>query len=373
MAADPTLRRRSLGLRRLALLSSALLACTTVRTSVSTIGESVRVRDGHAEPQLELWVESSRPISKAEADRARAAARAALEQALAGRAEPEGDSLLVVRAQGVSRTGGRRGDQAAATAGIAIGVVAVVTATVVAAVALGGGGGGGHHSSGTHPGGGGHPFHAGGSMAAAAGGAGRGSSGPISGAVASAVHPNGFPVVGAPRPTRAPGNGFPFVPAPGTPLWVGQPWHPWHQHHPGPILLLDVDVGYWWTLPVAPEPWGPYDEVAPAPLPPFLPAPLAEAAPEGEEGPLEPALPAPELDELPLGPPPPLPVAKRGYFDGDVMVLDAVVVDRLTGQTLWVKRVSRAADLRNAAAVRAAMDQLLSGEGWIPPADDDRG
>jgi len=371
MAAHPTLRRRSLGLRRLALLSSALLACATVRTSVSTIGESIRIRDGHAEPQLELWVESSRPISKVEADRARAAARAALEQALAGRAEPEGDSLLVVRAQGVSRTGGRRGDQAAATAGIAIGAVAMVAATVVAVAVLGGGSGGGHHSSGIHPGGARAPAHAGGSVAAAAGGAARGSSGSLAGAVGPATR--GYPAAPAPRPAGAKGTGFPYVPAPGAPFWVGQPWHPWHQHHPGPILLLDVDVGYWWTFPVAPEPWGPYDEVAPASLPPLLPAPPVEAVPEEEEAPLAPAPPAPELDELYLSPPPPLPVAKRGYFDGDVMVLDAVVVDRVTGQTLWVKRVSRAADPCDAAAVRAAMDQLLSGEGWMPPADDDRG
>jgi hypothetical protein len=374
MAAEPTLRR-SPGLRRLALLASTLLACTTVRTSVSTIGESVRIRDGHAEPQLELWVESSRQLSRAEAEQARGAARAALAQALAGRAEPEGDSLLVVRAQGVSRTAGRRGDQTAATAGIAIGAVAVVAATVVAVVALGGGGGGGHHSSGGFRGGGhGVPGRGGGSVAAAAGGAARGHGGSVAGAVTAAARPRGFPVVHAPGPAGFRGHGFPVVPAPGAPLWVGQPWHPWHHHHPGPILLLDVDVGYWWTFPVAPGPWGPYDEVAPAPLPPYLPPPAGDE-PEELADDQAPALPlqAPDLEDLQLSPPPPLPLAGRGYFDGDVMVLDAVVVDRTSGETLWVKRVSRAADLRDPAAVRSAMDALLSGEGWMPPAEADRG
>jgi len=359
MAADPSPRRRSLGLSRLALLSSALLACTTVRTSVSTMGEAVQIRDGRAEPQLELWVESSRPITRAEADRAQAEARAALEQALADRAEPEGDALLVVRAQGVSRTGGRRGDQAAATAGIAIGAVAIAAATVVAAL----GGGGGHHSPGFHPGGFGPPARPGGSLASAAGGAARGSSG--SGAAAAAARPRGFPAAAA-RPV--PGGGFPSAFAPGAPSWVGRPWSPGRRYPPGPILLLDVDVGFWWTFPVAPEPLGPYDEIAPAPLPPLLPVPDAEPGPDEEAAP---QTAAPELDELVLSPPLPLPLSQRGYFDGDLMVLDAVVVDRATGQTLWVKRISRAADLRDAAAVRAAVDRLLSDEGWSPPEEGD--
>jgi hypothetical protein len=52
-----------------------------------------------------------------------------------------GDAILVVRAQAVSRTAGRRADQKAAVAGIAVGAV-VVAAVIVIALASGKGHGG---------------------------------------------------------------------------------------------------------------------------------------------------------------------------------------------------------------------------------------
>jgi hypothetical protein len=348
-------RGYSLSLQRVAVLCSALLACTTVRTPVSSIDEAVRVRDGRAEPQLELWVESSKPLAPAEVARARAAALGALEDALAGRDEPEGGSLLVVRAQGVSRTGGRRGDQAAAAAGLVIGAVAIAAVTVVALTS--GGGGGGSRSS-----------H---------GGSGRGirppgrSGGSLAGAAAAAARPPRFPVASAPRtfPSAPAPRHFPSAPAPGAPHWGGRPWH----HAPGPGPVLDVELGYWWFVPVGS--WGPYYGNAPEPLPPALPTPPAEDA--GDALPQEPAdagepqEPMPELEELRLDPPPAFPLAQRSYFDGDRMVLDAVIVDRSTGETLWVKKVSRPGDLRDPGAVRAAVDALLEGGGWMPPAAGD--
>ncbi len=360
MSAASTPRGRTPSLQRVAVLCSALLACTTVRTPVSTIDEAVRVRDGRAEPQLELWVESGKPLTPAEVAQARAAALGALEDALAGRAEPESGSLLVVRAQGVSRTGGRRGDQAAAAAGLVVGAVAIAAVTVVALTS--GGGGGGSHSS--HRGSGGGrgiraPGRAGGSLA---------------GAAAGAARPPRFPVASAPRtfPLAPAPRHFPSAPAPGAPHWGGRPW----RHAPGPGPVLDVELGYWWFVPV--RPWGPYYGDAPEPLPPALAAPPAEdggdagdALPQEPADAGEPQEPMPELEELHLAPPPPFPLAERGYFDGDRMVLDAVIVDRSTGATLWVKKVSRPGDLRNPGAVHAAVDALLEGGGWMPPAAGD--
>ncbi|HET6437185.1 MAG TPA: hypothetical protein VFG59_03920, partial [Anaeromyxobacter sp.] len=112
-AAAPTL---GVGSRRCALLCAALLSCTTVRTPVSRIEPAVLdLQEPAAAPQIELWVESNRPLSPQDEERYRSEARRALEAALAGHAQPQ-DTLLVVRAQGITRTPGHKGDQAAATA-----------------------------------------------------------------------------------------------------------------------------------------------------------------------------------------------------------------------------------------------------------------
>ncbi len=131
------------GLRRVALLSLFAFGCATVRVPASTIAETVPVRGGVPEPQLELWIESGGQVSPAESAAASAQAKAALESALAGLGAPlQGDSLLVVRAQGVARTASRRADQRAAIAGIVVGAVVVVAAVVVVLVASKGKGGG---------------------------------------------------------------------------------------------------------------------------------------------------------------------------------------------------------------------------------------
>lgn len=116
-------------------------ACTTVRAPASAIDPTVPVRDGVAEPQLELYVESSGAPDAATLARASDDARRALREALADRHVPDGDAILVVRAQAVSRTAGRRADQKAAMAGLVVGAV-VIAAVVVLVLASGKGGGG---------------------------------------------------------------------------------------------------------------------------------------------------------------------------------------------------------------------------------------
>jgi hypothetical protein len=90
--------------------------------------------------------------------------------------------------------------------------------------------------------------------------------------------------------------------------------------------------------------------------PPAPPPPAAEAPPA----------PPPTVDALELAPLPPLPVASRGFWDGDVLELEAIVVDRATGQPRWRKTVERKVDPRDPAAVKAAVDVLLADGGWIP-------
>lgn len=143
MSATPTDRpsRSRRELRALALFVTFAYGCATVRVPASAIGPVVPVHDGAAEPQVELWLESGQDVTPAEADRATVEARAALERALASRRVTEGEQLLVVRAQGVSRTPSRKADQQAAVAGMVVGAVVIVAAVVVAIVAGKGGGG----------------------------------------------------------------------------------------------------------------------------------------------------------------------------------------------------------------------------------------
>lgn len=349
-----TLGGHGLPFRQLALCCSALLACTTVRTPVSTIDPTVALRDGRPEPQLELWVESDKRLMADEEERYRSEARAALEQALAGRPQPDGGDLVVVRLQGVTRTPGHRHDQAAATAGLVVGAVVIVALVVVAIVA--GGKDGGSHVSvprGSH----GRPSFG----AAGASHASRAAptfSGRSAARVAGALRPpriggpSRFPAVPAPGLGHGP-RGFPVVPAPGL-----VPALPGLFHHHGPEV--DVGVGLWWAIPLGEPP--PYYVYAPAPPEPPEPPP----APEEDAAPGEPP-PAPSSAELAVAPPAPLPMEERGFFDGDRLTLQAVVVDRDTGEPLWEKRVRRKADPRDARAVKEAMDALLSEGGWMPP------
>src|SRR5512138_1766138 len=134
---------RSTRFRAATLVALASLSCTTVRVPATGIPSTVKIRGDAAEPQVELWVESGEDVSPAEAARAAGEARAAIGQALASRNLGAGGQLLVVRAQGVSRTASRRTDQKAAVAGLVVGAVAIVAVAVVVLVASQGKGGGG--------------------------------------------------------------------------------------------------------------------------------------------------------------------------------------------------------------------------------------
>ena len=320
------------------------------------------MRGGRPAPQLELWVESNRPLTPAEAEELRGEARSALEQALEGRAQPErGDELVVIRAQGVTRTRGHRNDQVAATAGMVVGAVVIVAAVIVAIVA------GGKSSSGPHA-------HAPSGLPSASAPRGGGSGPSIGRSAAGLAHaPPRFAAASAPRlPSAAPRVGavrpfpsapaprrFPAVPAPGSP-----PFAP--RRVAGPAVGVDVEVGFWWMIPFGPDPYAeqPYAYDAPPaylPPPPDAPPPGAET---WEEEPQElPAQPA----RLALAPPDAFPVEERGFFDGDRLVLEATVLDRTTGEALWAKRISRKADPRDARAVKEAVDALLAEDGWQAP------
>lgn len=355
--ATATPRPRSPAVKLTALCCTALLlSCTTVQTHVSAIPGDVDVDTGRLEPQVELWVESNRKLEAKEEEQYRADVRRALDQALAGRNQPEGDVLLLVRAQGVTRTPGRRSDQHAAVAGIVVGAVVIVAAVVIVIVA--GSHGGGHGDGGKR--------------------------------IASAAAPSPSRAVATPRPSGPPprfvvpparsrpppvpaiapprpGPAHPAPPRPGPPPFRPRPIPPpapipwrFHDHHYGAVEL-GVDV--WWALPLEPEP--PLYAV-PAP-PPEEPA-AGEAPPPASAAEEEPAA-APEgpPSRFWIAPPMPLPVQDRGFFDGDRLRVEALMIDRHSGAVLWTKQVSRDADPRDPGAVRRAIDELLRDGGWQPP------
>jgi len=342
--ARSTLRPRGPGAKLLALLCSSLLACTTVRTHVSTIAPEAALREGHATVQLDLWVESNRPLTPEEEARYRADARQALEQAIAGRSQTDGGGALVIRSLGVTRTPARRTDQTGAAVGIAVGAVAIVTLVILALVADGKGGGGRSAAKAPRS----SPPTPRVSMP-------RASPPAADGRLPAFGRPPRFTGVPTTRPRGAPAprGVLPRAPAPGGPRFP--------HAHGGPAV--DVGIGLQWWIPLGP---GPDPFLAPPPIP--AAPPRAEDAPAPEDraqAEAEPPAPAPRT--IPLQPPEGPPVDSRGFFDGDRLVLDAVMVDPATGAVLWTKRIARSVDPRDAKAVRAAVDALLADEGWTVP------
>ncbi|HEY6098856.1 MAG TPA: hypothetical protein VIW03_05475 [Anaeromyxobacter sp.] len=283
------------GARRVAFVTLFAFGCATVRVPASTMAGTVPVRGGVAEPQIELWVESGRKVSEAESAEASAKARAALESALARVSAPQGDAVLVVRAQGVARTPSRRADQRAAVAGLVVGAVVVVAAVVVLLVATHGKGGGASRTT---------PDRA-----------------------APAPRPPPMAVRPAPLPGRA---------APGGPAI-----------HVGVIAGNDVPPPGAFSSAEDLEAWPPQGRD------PQVPAPDATAPAEHAA--------------ITLPPPPPLDLRDRGFFEGDTLRLELVVVDRRDGTPLWTKVVDGAVDPRDAHAVEQLLgDAVADGYGWIP-------
>jgi hypothetical protein len=173
------------------------------------------------------------------------------------------------------------------------------------------------------------------------------------------------------RPAPAPGTGpvprvrpapVPYVPAP----------------HGGVVVYGGVDVNLWYPWYPCCDYWGPYPYPATvtetttvwtAPPAATDVAPYAPAlAPEGDElafedGELEPEPPRP-VEQLQLGKVQPLPVDKRGFFDGDDMVIELVVVDRMTGEPRLRKVARRAIDPCDVKAVRQLLQDTLKKGTW---------
>jgi hypothetical protein len=138
-------------------------------------------------------------------------------------------------------------------------------------------------------------------------------------------------------------------------------WRPTHRSPP------HTSVWIGWSAEVR-VPWQPVEvvDLEPVPLPDrqppwaWAPAPLedlaaADGAPDEEEA-----------GTIWLPPLPPLEVDERGFFAGDLLRLELTLVDRTTGEPLWVKRVEQGADPRDARAVQALLDGALDDpKGWV--------
>jgi hypothetical protein len=317
-------RQRSL--RPVAVAALLTFGCAVVRAPAAGMAEPVPVKEGTADPQLALWVEGGKAPTPAETDEAAARARAALSEAARGLEAPGGD-LLVVRAQGVTRTKGRRANQVAGAVGAVVGVAVVV---VVAIVALTQGKG----------------------------------SGPKSAPAGSAVKPGGSasrvrhaPVPGRGprvRPAPLPGTA-PRLPHDGVVVW-GEPtiqWGIWFDVS-GPVRIPPpADVGF-------PQPVASYGAMPPSPLA----AGATEGLSDDDEIAFEPE-PAP-VSEVHLGPPAPLPLEQRGFFAGDDMLVELVAVDRMTGEPRLRKVARRSIDPTDAAEVRKFLRRALVEGAWEP-------
>ena len=126
------MRPGPIALRPLALATLLAFGCAAARPPAQASRPFPR-RVALAEPELELWMEGTRPIDPAESARALEESRAALAEALAGRDldEPAPEALLVVRSRALARTGERRAAQTLSWVAIAVVVVALVVLAVV--------------------------------------------------------------------------------------------------------------------------------------------------------------------------------------------------------------------------------------------------
>jgi hypothetical protein len=337
-------------------VTALALGCATVRTPAGRIAEPVPVRDGRAEPQVLIWVEDKHAVDPAAAARTADAAQAALAAAVAEQGALEGDAMLVVRAQGVTRTPSRRTDQKLAVAGMVVGAVVVVAVTIVAIVASRGKSGGSKPSAAKAPAAAPRP------PAAAAP---RGRPPAPRPAAAAGARPAAAP---APRlaPAAAPGGRGGPLPAPAPRLAGSRPAPapaaaPWRGPYPaapsyGGGWFLDFQVGLW--LDATPY-RGPYAAAEP-------PALLTEP-PAADATPLPPA--DARVDAVSLRPPPPLALERRDFFSGDELLLELVIVDRRDGLPLWRKVARKSVDPTDAPAVRRAFGEALAEGEWLPASD----
>lgn len=124
-------------MRATALLTLLAFGCATARQPQPALESALPAppaRVALAEPELELWMEGTRPIDPRESTRALDESREALSRALEGRGldgvqDPE--QLLVVRARAIARTGERKTAQVLSVVGIVVVVVGIVIAAVL--------------------------------------------------------------------------------------------------------------------------------------------------------------------------------------------------------------------------------------------------
>lgn len=357
MTSHHTSQPRPRGLAAIAVLTAFGFGCTTLRVPVSTVVDPVPLRDGVADPQLELWLESAEPVSPEEGARATAAAHAAFSRALEGRQVGDGSQVLVVRAQGVARTASHRRDQTAAVVGLVVGSVVVLVGLAVW-LSKGGGGGGGHRSAPALPAA--RPRSPGAALAAAPA------------AWAPRPHPPGLAGGLAPRPPglRPPTPGRPPVPLPPPGRHAGG--------HGGGHVAVGIDARVVLPVELEPEPLdGPVvlssrvfteepGQVAEFAAAGSAPGPAGEAPAGAAEGLADaPAEPAPP-DAVWLAPLPPFDPSARGFFDREALLVELTLVDRATGTPRRTKWVEAHADPRDARAVRALLDSALAeAEGWV--------
>jgi hypothetical protein len=302
------------GLRFLALATAVSFGCATVRVPASGIADPVPVHDGYPEPQVAIWVEDTNGVSPEESRRASEAAREAIVEAIAGRTEYEGDAVLVVRAQGVTRTPARRKDQKLAIAGIVVGSVVVVAAVVAMVVAGKGKGGGG------------------------------------------AAKAKAAPKPAGTKVAAAAGSGARVAPAPGR----GTVPRPLSRHASRRARVIVPSVGVWIDATGTPAP-------APLPAPDRAEAPARAPASWDDDGSdADGSGEAAPVAEVSLAAPPELPLGERGFFAGDELLLELVLVDRHDGTPLWRKEVHAKVNPCDARAVRRVVDGALGSEGWMP-------
>jgi hypothetical protein len=137
-------------MRRAALLTCLAFACATAHQQVpgSDVLPPPPQRIALAEPELELWMEGTRPVDPGESADALEQSRGALAAALDGRGldaqAPE--AVLVVRARAIARTAERKNAQLWS----AVGIVFVLVAIVVSAVLFSRSGSRPPHAGGAH-------------------------------------------------------------------------------------------------------------------------------------------------------------------------------------------------------------------------------
>jgi hypothetical protein len=129
------------------------------------------------------------------------------------------------------------------------------------------------------------------------------------------------------------------------------------------VVGPDVSIGFWIDgygapapAPLAPD-WTPAPEPAPA-----EPPSTWEIAPE--PGPA-----APPVEAVSLAAPKPLMPEARGFFAGDELVLELVLVDRRDGTPLWTKVVQTDVDPTDVGAVRRVVREALATGSWMPATD----